>query len=104
MESTTLASPMRKPVRACGSKYGQLDMDSMPPATTVSDSPSCTACAASATAFRPEPQTLLMVMAAPRGWQPPFSDAWREGFCPRPDCTPWAQLASDTCLGSRPAP
>src|SRR5215470_8243617 len=55
-------------------------MDSMPPATTISDSPSCTACAASATALRPEPQTLLMVMAATRGWQPPLSAAWRAGF------------------------
>src|SRR5277367_582070 len=39
-------------------------MDSIPPATTISDSPSCTACAARATAFSPEPQTLLMVIAA----------------------------------------
>src|SRR6184192_3818937 len=50
-------------------------IDSMPPATTISDSPSSTACAASATAFRPEPQTLLMVIAATRGWQPPFGAA-----------------------------
>ena len=35
MESTTTALPMRKPVRAPGRRYGQLDMDSMPPATTI---------------------------------------------------------------------
>ncbi len=39
-------------MRAPFSRYGQLDMDSMPPATTTSDSPSCTACAASADGFQ----------------------------------------------------
>src|SRR5260221_703290 len=75
MESTSFPSPRRYPVRACGKRYGQLDMDSIPPATTISLSPSCTACAASATAFSPEPQTLLIVIAATRGSQPPFNAA-----------------------------
>jgi len=48
---------------------------------------SCTACAASATAFSPEPHTLLMVIAATRGAQPPLRAAWRAGFWPRPACT-----------------
>ena len=39
-------------------------MDSMPPATTTSASPVGMPCAASITALRPEPQTLLMVRAA----------------------------------------
>src|SRR5947207_464407 len=56
-------------------------MDSIPPATTISDSPSWTACAANATAFKPEPQTLLMVIAATRGLQPPFSGACRARLC-----------------------
>ncbi len=38
-------------------------MLSMPPATTISELPVWIACCASATAFSPEPQTLLMVIA-----------------------------------------
>src|SRR5437762_5367228 len=75
-------------------------MDSMPPATTISDSPVCTACAASATAFNPEPQTLLMVMAATRGSQPPFSAACRAGFWPSPACTTLPRIASSICFAS----
>src|SRR5579859_4398221 len=78
-------------------------MDSIPPATTISDSPSCTACAASATDFNPEPQTLLMVIAATRGAQPPLSAACRAGFCPRPACTTLPRMASSTSLESIPA-
>jgi len=58
----------------------------MPPATTISDSPVCTACAASATAFSPEPQTLLIVIAATRGSQPPFSAACAQDSG-KPACT-----------------
>src|SRR6266436_4598401 len=103
MESTSFPSPRRYPVRACGKRYGQLDMDSIPPATTISLSPSCTACAASATAFNPEPQTLLMVIAATRGSHPPFSAAWREGFCPSPAWTTLPRIASSICFVSMPA-
>ena len=39
-------------------------IDSIPPATATSISPAAMPWAASMTAFRPEPQTLLMVMAA----------------------------------------
>jgi hypothetical protein len=38
-------------------------MFSWPPATTISLSPQATACAASMTALRPEPQTALIVRA-----------------------------------------
>jgi hypothetical protein len=41
-------------------------MLSMPPATTTSASPARMACAASITALRPEPQTLLIVNAPTR--------------------------------------
>src|SRR6266850_3629032 len=78
-------------------------MDSMPPATTISDSPSCTACAASATAFNPEPQTLLIVIAATRASHPPLSAAWRAGFWPRPACTTLPRIASSICLAPIPA-
>src|SRR5213083_1919518 len=42
-------------------------MDSMPPATTTSESPAAIPCDASITALSPEPQTLLMVRAATEG-------------------------------------
>ncbi len=94
---------MRYPVRACGKRYGQLDIDSIPPATTISLSPSVTACAASATAFKPEPQTLLIVIAATRGSHSPFSAAWRAGFWPSPAWTTLPRIASSICFVSMPA-
>src|SRR5262249_27551829 len=84
-------------------KCGHSDMDSIPPATTISDSPVSTACAANATAFNPDPHTLLIVIAATRGSQPPFSAAWRAGFCPSPACTTLPRIASSICFGSMPA-
>ena len=39
-------------------------IDSIPPATATSMSPVAMPCAASMTAFSPDPHTLLMVMAA----------------------------------------
>ena len=54
---------MRWPSREPGSTCGARLMLSCPPAMTISLSPSRIDCAASITAFRPEPHTLLMVIA-----------------------------------------
>ena len=54
---------MRWPSRECGSTCGAMLMLSWPPAMMISESPSRIAWAASITAFRPEPQTLLIVIA-----------------------------------------
>src|ERR1035441_10619991 len=59
-------------------------MDSMPPATAISDVPNMMAWAASATAFSPLPQTMLIVSALTVSASPPRSAACREGFCPSP--------------------
>src|SRR5208282_1826237 len=75
-------------------------MDSMPPATTISDSPVITACAARATAFSPEPHTLLMVIAATSGGSPPPSAACRAGACPSPAETTLPMMHSSTCFAS----
>ena len=64
IESTTSPLPSRSPSRTRGSRYGQLLIDSMPPATAMSMSPVAMPCAASITAFSPEPHTLLIVSAA----------------------------------------
>ena len=45
-------------------------IDSMPPATTMRLSPAAMPCAASITAFRPEPQTWLTVVADTRAVEP----------------------------------
>ena len=39
IESTRVASPIRKPARAPASRYGAWVIDSIPPATTISASP-----------------------------------------------------------------
>src|SRR6187399_1928843 len=75
----------------------------MPPATATVTSPVATACAASITAFRPEPQTLLMVMAATRGSRPPRSAAWRAGAWPSPALTTFPMMHSSTAAGSMAA-
>ncbi len=75
----------------------------MPPATAISISSSRMPCAARATAFSPEPQTLLMVMAATRGFSPPRSAAWRAGFWPNPACTTLPIITSSTVSGWMPA-
>ena len=53
-------------------------------------------CAASITAFSPEPQTLLIVSAATRSGSPPLSAAWRAGFWPSPADTTLPMMHSST--------
>ena len=57
-------------------------MHSMPPATTTSASPAQMAWAASITALRPEPQTLLMVRASTSQGRPAITAACLAGFWP----------------------
>src|SRR6059036_1286717 len=103
IESTTSLLPSRRPSRTRGNRYGQLLIDSMPPATATSMSPAATACAASMTAFRPEPHTLLIVSAATCSGSPPRSAACRAGFWPSPAETTLPMMHSSTIAGSRPA-
>src|SRR3954468_12664345 len=103
IESTTSPLPMRRPSRTRGRRYGQLLIDSMPPATATSMSPTRMPWSASMTAFNPDPQTLLIVSAATRSGSPPWSAAWRAGFCPRPAETTLPMMHSSTIPGSMPA-
>ena len=95
--STSFQSPMRWPSRELGSTWGAMLMLSCPPAITISESPSRMAWAASITAFRPEPQTLLMVIAGTVFGSPPLMTAWRAGFWPTPACSTWPRITSLTC-------
>ncbi len=77
-------------------------MFSWPPAITISASPSRIACAASITAFSPEPQTLLIVIAGTSCGRPALMTAWRAGFCPQPACSTWPRITSPICSPCRP--
>src|SRR3954469_15579311 len=103
IESTTSPLPMRRPSRTRGRRYGQLLIDSMPPATATSMSPTRMPWSASMTAFNPDPQTLLIVSAATRSGSPPWSAACRAGFCPWPAETTLPMMHSSTMPGSIPA-
>ena len=94
---------MRSPSRTLGITYGQLLIDSMPPATAISMSPVRMPWCASITALRPEPQTLLMVSAATWSARPPLSAAWRAGAWPSPPETTLPMMHSSTLPGSMPA-
>ena len=96
MVSAIFHSPMRWPSREPGSTWGDRLMFSWPPATTISLSPVATAWAASITAFRPEPQTALMVRAGVSLAMPAFIMAWRAGFWPAPAASTWPMMTSPT--------
>ena len=77
IESTSVVSPYLKPSRDFGSRCGAFVIDSIPPATTISYSPARISWSARAIAFRPDRQTLLMVMAGIVIGMPPLVAAWR---------------------------
>ena len=98
----SFASPMRKPSRDPSSTCGDALMFSWPPAITMSASPHCTACAASITAFRPEPHTTLMVIAGTSLGMPDLMSVWRAGFWPLPAASTCPRMTSDTWSGLTP--
>ena len=78
-------------------------MFSVPPATTAWASPHWIAWAASITAFMPEPQTLLTVVAPTEAGSPAPMAAWRATFCPRPAPTTLPRITSSTWSAATPA-
>jgi hypothetical protein len=66
------------------SKYGALDIDSMPPATTTSAVPATSMSCAMIAACMPDPHILLTVEAATDSGKPAPSAACRAGACPSP--------------------
>ena len=87
MASSSSAEPYLKPVRAPGSRCGAPVIDSIPPATTMSNSPAPMSCAASAMASRPDRQTLLIVIDGTLIGMPAATAACRDGICPAPACS-----------------
>ena len=78
-------------------------MLSMPPAAITSASSSRIACAASATAMRPEPHTLFTVSAACDVGSPAPRPAWRAGACPSPALTTLPMITCSIASGATPA-
>ncbi len=106
IESTSSAGPYLVPVREFGSRCGARLMDSMPPATITSYSPSLISCAASAMASRPDRQTLLTVRPGTLMLMPAATAACRAVICPAPACSTWPMItywtwSGPTCARSR---
>ena len=100
--SSALTSPIRKPKRAFGSRYGAWLIDSMPPVTATSESPARIAWSARPSERMPEAQTLLIVSEGTSFGIPPLIWAWREGICPWPACRTWPKTTCSTCSGATP--
>jgi hypothetical protein len=64
-----------------------LVIDSMPPATTISNSPARMSWSASAMASRPDRHTLFTVSAGTVIGMPALTAAWRAVICPAPACS-----------------
>ena len=75
--STTVPSCIRCPQRMAGSQYWPRLIDSEPPATATSQSPSLIACAADTIACRPLPHSRLTVKAGVSTGRPPLTAATR---------------------------
>ncbi len=78
-------------------------MFSMPPATTMSTSPVRIICDASATALRPEPQSMFTVVDGTSLGIPAPMAACRAGFCPRPAWSTQPSITSCTSSPESPA-
>jgi hypothetical protein len=85
------------------SRYGALDIDSMPPASRRRRSPARTIRSASATARMPDAHTLLIVSEPISSGTPVASVTWRDGMWPTPAWTTWPMTAYSMSPGSTPA-
>src|ERR1700689_4507908 len=91
------------PRRLPGSRCGALDIDSMPPATTTSQYPAVTCCAACAIAASPDRHSLLPVVAGTLIGPPPATAASRAGFGPTPAWTTFPKMTASTWSPVTPA-
>ena len=88
--SIAFASPMRKPKRACGSRYGAPLIDSMPPGDRdARRRRRGRAWSTSPIERIPDAQTLLTVSEGTSLGMSALICAWREGIWPWPACSTW---------------
>src|SRR6266700_1122001 len=101
--STVPPSPIRCPQRMLGSQYWARLIDSAPPATAASASPSLMACAADTIACNPLPHSRLTLNAGVSTGSPPLTAATRARYMSRTSV--WMTLPNTACptsTGSRP--
>src|SRR5580700_1144958 len=104
MASTTVPSPIRWPQRMAGSQYCPRLIDSTPPATATSQSPSLMACAADTIACSPLPHSRFSVIAGVCTPSPPLTAATRARYMSRASVwMTWPKNAWPTASGSTPA-
>src|SRR6516165_9812665 len=104
MASTTVESCIRWPQRIAGSQYWPRLIDSAPPATATSQSPSQIACEADTIACRPLPHSRFSVNAGVCTGSPPLIAATRARYMSR--VSVWMTLpntAWPTSAGATPA-
>src|SRR5215469_5913972 len=94
MASTTAPSCIRCPQRMPGSQYCPRLIDSAPPATATSQSPSLTACAADTIACSPLPHSRFSVSAGVCTPSPPLTAATRARYMSRTSV--WITLPKTT--------
>ena len=70
-------------------KYGELLIDSIPPAIITFACPEIMSLAAIITAFKLEPQTLLIVVQGVEYGNPELIATCLAGACPEPACNTW---------------
>ena len=102
MWSITWKLPKRLPVRELGIMCGALDIDSMPPATTMLAEPALIRSCPSMMAFMPEPHTLLRVVAPVETGIPAAIAAWRAGAWPRLAGSTQPMITSETSAAGTP--
>ena len=90
--STSCTGPYLKPCREPGSRCGAPVIDSIPPATTISNSPAPISWSASAIASSPDRHTLLIVSAGTVIGMPALTAACRAGIWPAPACSTWPRI------------
>src|SRR6266851_4111696 len=104
MASTTTPSLIRWPHRMAGSQYCPRLIDSAPPATATSQSPSLIAWAADTIACSPLPHSRLTVKAGVCTGRPPLTAATRLRYMSRGSVwITWPKTAWPTSPGSTPA-
>src|SRR5664279_3316187 len=101
--STMVTSPYLNPEREPFSRCGARDIDSIPPAITVLNSPERISWSASAIACSPDRHTLLIVTAGTSSGIPPASAACRAGICPQPACSTCPMITYSTSAPGTPA-
>ena len=99
MVTSPYLKPAREPISRCGARV----IDSMPPATTILNSPARISWSASAMASSPDRHTLLIVMAGTSIGMPAGTAACRAGICPTPACSTWPMITYSTSDPVRPA-